>query len=159
VVDDEPCSFCGKIEVRRLFSGGGFCVAGKKPGAVIALPTVYICSECVEVLHEDLDGAHPAGDLAGIPALVDAIRHQHGCDAKHADTVHVVERATTGELVWRGYVEVFDLVGHAAAMQAYAWSEATRGTKRLFFAVLRLPPVDSPAAAVRASILDDAKRT
>ncbi len=56
-----------------------------------------------------------------------------------------------------GDVEVFDLVGHANVRRGYAWSEATTGTKRRFFAVLHVPPVDSPAKAVRASILADAK--
>jgi hypothetical protein len=158
VTDDQTCSFCGKDDDPKLFSGGGFQVVGKKRGTVIALPTVYICGECVELLHEQVGTAHPPGDLAGIPALVDAIRHMHGCDAKHAETVQVVERAPTGERVWRGYVEVFDLVDHTTAKRAYAWSEATTGVKRRFFAALHVPPVDSPAAAVRASIVRDSKR-
>lgn len=97
-------------------------------------------------------------DPAGIPALQDAIRHLHGCEATHAETVHVDE-TFKGETVWSGDVEVFVLHGHPKAPRAYAWSEPTTGTRRRFFAVLHVPPVDSPAAAVRASIVADAKRT
>lgn len=93
-------------------------------------------------------------DPAGIPALTDAIRHLHGCDATHVETVHIHE-THEGEVVWDGDVEVFDLVGHPTAPRAYAWSEATTGTKRRFFAALHVPPVDSAMMAVRASIMAD----
>ena len=96
-------------------------------------------------------------DPAGIPALLDAIRHQHGCEARHVETAHVYERTPGGETVWSGNVEVFDLTGHAKASRAYAWSEATEGAKRRFFAVLHVAPIDSPSAAVQASIVADAR--
>ena len=94
-------------------------------------------------------------DPAGIPALVDAIRHMHGCESRWVETVHVREEHQ-GEKVWEGDVEVFELVGHTAAKRAYAWSEATTGTKRRFFAVLHVGPIDSPAKAVQGSIYADA---
>ena len=50
---------------------------------------------------------------------------------------------------------MFELTDHPTAQLAYAWSDATTGTKRRFFAVLHMPPVDSPMTAVRASILAD----
>jgi hypothetical protein len=59
--------------------------------------------------------------------------------------------------VWSGDVEVFALTGHPFATKAYAWSEATTGTKRRFLAVLHVAPIDSAAKAVRGSILADAK--
>ena len=96
-------------------------------------------------------------DDAGIPALIDAIRHLHGCEATHVETVAVHE-TFNGETVWAGDVEVFDLVGHPKAVRAYAWSHVTTGTKRKFYAVLHIPPVDTPLAAVRASIISDAKK-
>jgi hypothetical protein len=95
-------------------------------------------------------------DDAGIPALLDAIRHLHGVEAKHLETIHVDERHE-GERVWEGDVEVFALTGHPLATKAYAWSEATTGTKRRFFAVLHVAPIDSAAKAVQGSILADAK--
>jgi hypothetical protein len=95
-------------------------------------------------------------DPAGIPALIDAIRHLHDCGAKHVETVHVHEKTPDGsETVWEGDVEVFELDAHPEATRCYAWTEATHGGKRRFFAVLHLPPVDSPAYAVRASIYAD----
>jgi hypothetical protein len=94
-------------------------------------------------------------DPAGLSALVEAIRVMHGAEAKHVETVHVRE-THEGELVWDGDVETFDLVGHPHATRAYAWSEATTGTKRRFFVALHIGPVDSPVAALRASIMADA---
>jgi hypothetical protein len=95
-------------------------------------------------------------DPAGIPALQDAIRHLHGVESQHAETVHVRE-VHAGQLLWEGDIEVFQLVKHPKAKKAYAWSEATTGAKRRFFAVLHVVGVDTPVAALRASILADAK--
>src|SRR5882672_7437297 len=96
-------------------------------------------------------------DPAGIPALLDAIRHLHGCEARHVETVRVDERSPNGETVWQGDVEAFELVGHGTATRAYAWTEATTGSKRRFFAVLHAGPVTDAATAVRASIVADAR--
>lgn len=98
-------------------------------------------------------------DPAGIPALRDAIEHLHGCKAAHVETIAVHERSPTGETVWQGDVEAFALSGHPKAGRAYAWSEATTGTKRRFFAVLELGPVKDAPSAVRASILADARKS
>jgi hypothetical protein len=95
-------------------------------------------------------------DDAGIPALIDAIRHLHGCEAKHVETVKVRE-VHEGAVIWDGEVEVFDLVGHPKSKRAYAWSHATTGEKRRFVAVLHAEPVNSPLAAVRASIVAEVK--
>lgn len=96
-------------------------------------------------------------DPAGLLALIEAIRHLHGVEARHVETVHVREAAPNGEKVWEGDVEVFDLATHpSGAKRAYAWSEPTEGTRRRFFAVLHLGPVDSPAKAVQGSIYADA---
>lgn len=62
-----------------------------------------------------------------------------------------------GEPVWEGEVQVFDLEGHPTASRCYAWSHATEGERRRFYTVLHVPPVDSPAAAVRAAIVARAK--
>jgi hypothetical protein len=50
--------------------------------------------------------------------------------------------------VWEGDVEVFELVGDAGVKRAYAWSEATAGTKRRFFAVLPRHPAPTRASVV-----------
>ena len=62
-----------------------------------------------------------------------------------------------GALVFERDVEVFDNVGHKLATCAFAWSEATTGTKRRFFAVLSVPPIDSPLRVVQTSIVSDSK--
>ena len=90
-------------------------------------------------------------DPAGIPALVDAIKHLHGLYASHVSTAHVREVALNGEIVFEGDVEVFSVIG-AEPLCIYAWSEETSGPKRRFFAVLGVGSVDSAAMAVRASI-------
>ena len=97
-------------------------------------------------------------DAAGIPALIEAIRHMHGCEATWVESVGVHERAPSGDTVWEGEVQVFELEGHPGADRAYAWSEATEGEKRRFYAVLEAEPVTSAATAVRASILAGAQR-
>ena len=96
-------------------------------------------------------------DPAGLPALVEAIRHMHGCEATFVESVPVRE-TFQGATVWDGEVQVFDLKGHKTARRAYAWSSATEGAKRRFYAVLHAPPVDSPIAAVRASIVAGARQ-
>ncbi len=94
-------------------------------------------------------------DPADISALQDAIREQEGVASKHLGTFLVHEVAVgTNKTVWEGGVEVFAVYGHPKATQAYAWSEPTTGTQRGCFVVLHVPPVGSPNAAVRASLLD-----
>jgi len=95
-------------------------------------------------------------DDAGLPALVEAIRHLHGCEGTWVESVPVVE-TFHGTIVWSGEVQVFTLVGHPSAAMAYAWSEATTGTKRRFFAVLHVPPIDSAQRAIQGSIVADIK--
>jgi hypothetical protein len=98
-------------------------------------------------------------DPAGIPALRDAIRHLHGADSRHVATEYVHDVAPTGEVAWDGDVEVFELSGSDKPLRCYAWSEATTGTKRRFFAVLGVGQIDSATRAVRASILMDSTAT
>jgi hypothetical protein len=90
-------------------------------------------------------------------ALRKAIRDLHGVDSTWIETVPVHE-TFQGQTVWEGDVEVFELVGHPLAKRAYAWSHATTGTKRQFYAVLGVGPVTDALMAVRASIVAGAKR-
>ncbi len=86
-----------------------------------------------------------------------AVEGLHGCEALFTYEIDVTERFND-EVVWEGSVSVFDLEGHPSASECYAWSEPVKGSdKRRFFAVLKVPPVDSPEAAVRASIMADHK--
>lgn len=84
-----------------------------------------------------------------------AVESQHGGTATLARSVPVKE-IFRGETVWEGMVHVFDLEGNPKATRAYAWSSPIEGSiKRRFFAVLHIPPVDSPAKAVRAAIVQE----
>jgi hypothetical protein len=89
-------------------------------------------------------------DDAGLPALLDAIRHW-------VASVPVHER--DGEqTVWAGEVQVFDLVNHPKAKRAYAWSHETTGARRRFHVVLHLPPVDGPVMAVKTAVYAEFQR-
>ena len=76
-----------------------------------------------------------------------AILATHGAVAL-LDSRTLVEETFQGETVWTGEVLVFELEGHPTATQCYAWSVDRRVT-----AVLHEGQIDSPEAAVRASIV------
>jgi hypothetical protein len=88
--------------------------------------------------------------------LKDAIKRLHGCESKHLTTAAVVE-TFQGETVWKGEVEIFALTGHPTAKRCFAWAHETDEGKR-YVAVLELPPVESAQTAVRAAIIDEARK-
>src|SRR5262245_51967401 len=92
-----------------------------------------------------------------IDELKDVIRRVHHCDADHVETVPVKE-TFHGQTVWEGEVEVFNLRGHPKAARCFAWTYEKDDGGRRSIAVLDLPPVDSPDAAVRAAIVSDARQ-
>jgi hypothetical protein len=94
-------------------------------------------------------------DPAGLPALLDAIRHLHGLEAKWIESVPVRE-LHEGRVVWDGEVQVFE-VRHPKASRVYAWSHETEGGRRRFHAVLGVPPVDSAVEAVRVAVVSEFK--
>ncbi len=91
-----------------------------------------------------------------IEAIQDAIRRLHGCESRHVESVAVREEFQ-GQTVWSGTVEVFDLIDHPKAKQCYAWGHRTgaddKGSR--YVTVLKIPPIDSPVGAVRASIVQE----
>lgn len=87
-------------------------------------------------------------------ALLDAIKTLHGADATWVEAVPVSE-TYDGDTAWEGVVQVFDLMGHSEATRCYAWSHVTDEGKTRYVAVLHVPPVDSPQAAVRAAIVQE----
>jgi hypothetical protein len=91
-----------------------------------------------------------------LKTLQRAFTDLHGCQAKHVETVPVLE-TFQGKTVWEGEVEVFDLVGHPKAKRGYAWSYANNGKSDQVTAVLELPPVISPKTAVQAAIISRVK--
>ncbi len=94
-----------------------------------------------------------------VEELAKVICQLHGCEAVHVETVPVKE-VFQGQTVWEGEVEVFNIRGHPKAKRAYAWAHATGedGRGKRYVAVLELPPVDSPEKAVRAAIINEARK-
>jgi hypothetical protein len=87
-----------------------------------------------------------------IEELRAVIRRLHGVESKHVQSVSVKE-TYQGKTVWEGIVEVFELIGHPTATWLYAWSHEKDDGEVRHVTVLHLAPVDSPEAAVRASIV------
>ena len=92
--------------------------------------------------------------MSYIEELQDVIRHLHGVESKHVESVPVKE-TFQGKTVWEGIVEVFELHGHPKAARAYVWSHEADGKKRKHVTVLHIGPITSAAAAVRAVIVQE----
>jgi hypothetical protein len=85
------------------------------------------------------------------------VERLHHCQASFLEDVGVVEMFGK-ETVWGGVVSSFLIKGHLKADKCYAWSSPIDGsTKRRYYAVLHIPPIDYPEKAVRASIVHDLK--
>jgi hypothetical protein len=81
----------------------------------------------------------------------------HGGTATFAQAVPVRE-AFEGAPVWEGVVHVFELAGNDKATRAFAWSSPIDGSvSRRIYAVLAIPPINSPVEAVRAAIVADSR--
>lgn len=93
-----------------------------------------------------------------IERLKQVIFHLHKVDSEHVESVPVGERFK-GRTIWKGLVEVFNLIRHPKAKRCFAWShKAGPGDKdERFVTVLELPPVDSPHAAVKVAIAAEVK--
>jgi hypothetical protein len=90
-----------------------------------------------------------------IEQLQKIIEQLHHCTAHFVESLPVTE-TFKDKTVWEGLVSMFDLEGHSKANKCYAWSSPIEGSKkRRFYAVLNIPPVDSPQKAVRASIIEE----
>jgi hypothetical protein len=90
--------------------------------------------------------------------LQKVVERLHNCTAQFIEVAPVLE-SFQGKTVWEGTVFVFEIKGHPQANRCYAWSSPIEGsTKRRYYAVLHIPPVDSPEKAVRASIVHNYKQ-
>jgi len=90
-----------------------------------------------------------------IEELRDVIRHLHGVESSHVESVPIKE-VFQGKTVWEGIVEVFELNNHPKAPKAYAWAYETNNPKKpRHVVVLHLGPVTSPLSAVRAAIVEE----
>jgi hypothetical protein len=85
-----------------------------------------------------------------------AVETMHECKAVHSGSFPFKETFRSA-IVWEGVVEAFDLTGHPKAKRCYAWSYLD-GRETRYTTVLEIPPVDSPATAVRASIIADKRK-
>ena len=85
-----------------------------------------------------------------------AVESHAGCRATHAESNPVTE-GYLDQIAWEGVVEVFDLDGHPKAKRAYGW-QFWEGKNAQYTVVLGIPPIDSPSAAVRASIAAEAQQ-
>jgi hypothetical protein len=90
-----------------------------------------------------------------IEELRDVIRHLHGVESKHVESVPIKE-VFQGKTVWEGIVEVFDLKNHPKAKRLYAWAYDTGNPKKpKHVTVLHMGPVTSPLKAVQAAIVEE----
>lgn len=86
--------------------------------------------------------------LFRIARLKLVIERKHRCHARHVGVRTIVESLPDGT-IWRGMVDVFDLMGQPLSDRCYAWTEQ-RGGRLLSFTRLKSPPVRSAQTAVRA---------
>ena len=86
-----------------------------------------------------------------IDNLRDAIQIGHHCRAEHVASTLIVERLPNGA-IWRGPVEVFDIIGHPEAKRCYAWSQSA-ATQESPVIVLEIAPVRSAQTAVRTAFV------
>lgn len=96
-------------------------------------------------------------DNSDIEDIKQAVERLQNCKASFIEDVAVIENFGD-QTVWNGIVHVFKIEGNPKADICYAWSSPVeKSTKRRYYAVLKIPPVDSPEKAVRASIVKDSK--
>ena len=67
-------------------------------------------------------------DHAGLPALIEAIRHLHGVESRWIEAVPVTE-TFQGTTIWTSEVQVFDLLANPTATREYAWSHLVNQTQ------------------------------
>lgn len=85
------------------------------------------------------------------------IERLHHCTGTYIEEVAVIEKYGP-KTVWEGIVHVFEITGHPQTDKCYAWySDMPETGTRKYYAVLGIPPIDSPEKAVRASIVYDHK--
>lgn len=86
-----------------------------------------------------------------ISNLSQAIEAMHNCRCVHFGSEKVTEEHK-GKEVWSGDVEIFHLEGHPDANVAYGWGWKDGSEDIQYIGVLQVPPVESPATAVKAAI-------
>ena len=93
-----------------------------------------------------------------IEELQDVIRHLHGVESTHVESVPIKE-TFQGKTVWEGIVEVFDLKDHPKANRIYVWAYATDNPKKpKYVTVFHSDEIDSPLKAVRAALVEEFRK-
>ena len=92
-------------------------------------------------------------DVTSKHQLRTTVETLHSCSAEyHSSEILDVDGA------WEGSVSVFK-VDHPDTDTCYAWSSPIEGSdNRKFYAVLKIPPVETAADAVRAAIVSDYRK-
>jgi len=92
-----------------------------------------------------------------IDDIKNAVERMHNCKATYAEEVAVIEKEGD-KTIWDNIVYIFDLTGHGKATQCYAWaSPIGKSARYTYYTVLRIPPIDSPEQAIRASIANNSR--
>jgi|APPan5920702963_1055757.scaffolds.fasta_scaffold10528_1 hypothetical protein len=96
--------------------------------------------------------------MTHIERLQEAIKDLHKCDSRHLGTVRVRETLPSRD-PWEGFVEIFFLINHPEAKEAYAWIDkvdkaSTAEANCVIF--LGIPPIESFSDAVRAFLSSEA---
>jgi hypothetical protein len=93
-----------------------------------------------------------------IERLKQVIFHLHKVDSAHVESLPI-EEWFRGRMIWKGIVEVFNLIRHPKAKRCYAWSHKSgkddKGER--FVAVLEIPPVKDAHSAVQVAIASEVK--
>jgi hypothetical protein len=89
-----------------------------------------------------------------IESLQKAVEQLHDCRATHVEDVIVLQKFGS-DTVWDCVVSIFSIKGHPKSDKCYAWSSPVEGSrfKRRNYAVLKIPPIDTPLKAVQAAII------
>ncbi len=88
-----------------------------------------------------------------IVKLAEGIRRQHSVQPTFFSTEEVVLQRD-GQVYWHGVVFVFDIIGHANATRAYAWTYFDdRGVERAFAVLGVLPAISSATAAAEVALV------
>lgn len=87
-----------------------------------------------------------------------AILMQHKCRPVHRATVPVHVKTRDSETLWKGHVEIFDIMGHVEAKTCYAWQHIEGNGKEKIFAIMENQVICSAKRAVQAAIFVDEQR-
>ncbi len=94
----------------------------------------------------------------GINELKDAVEAQVGGDATFLESV-LVRDTFQGQIQWNGMVAVFKIENNPrGARRAYVWIYDLPDGRPGFFAVPQTHKINSPEAAIRAAIMEKARR-